>query len=69
MGNPLTRALAILAALVLLSGVTAAEASTTCTTRKFGSVTITSCSSSKTQPYSQCRSYRSGSVIKTTCRN
>jgi hypothetical protein len=37
-----------------------------CTTRKSGSVVITSCSD-KTS-YTQCRSYRSGSVIKTHCR-
>ena len=38
-----------------------------CTTRKSGSVTITSCSSSK-GPSTTCRSYMSGSVRKTSCR-
>jgi hypothetical protein len=37
-----------------------------CTTRKSGSVTITTCDGKNS--YSQCRSYRSGSVIKTHCR-
>jgi hypothetical protein len=54
-----------LAGLVALT--TLASAGTDCVTRKSGSVTITSCGSGKT--YSQCRSYRSGSVIKTSCRN
>ena len=45
-----------------------AHAGTECSTRKSGSVTITSCSSSKHQPSTTCRSYRSGSVVKTTCR-
>lgn len=44
----------------------AASAGTSCTTRKSGSVTITTCSGRKF--HSQCRSYRSGSVIKTSCR-
>lgn len=44
-----------------------AQAATECTTRKSGSVTITSCSSSKNQPATTCRSYMSGSVRKTTC--
>jgi hypothetical protein len=39
-----------------------------CTTRKSGSVTITTCSD-KDRPFTQCRSYKSGSVIKTDCRN
>jgi hypothetical protein len=37
-----------------------------CTTRRSGSVSITSCSGKDF--YSQCRSYRSGSVVKTSCR-
>ena len=47
--------------------VPALAQATECTTRKSGSVTITSCSSSKGQPATTCRSYRSGSVVKTTC--
>jgi len=47
---------------------TAAHAGTSCTTRKSGSVTITSCSESSPKPSSTtCRSYRSGSVVKTSC--
>lgn len=37
-----------------------------CTTRRSGSVSITSCSGKGFS--SQCRSYRSGSVIKTYCQ-
>ena len=45
-----------------------AEAGTTCTSRKSGSVTITSCSESGHRSnYRQCRSYKSGSVTKTSC--
>ena len=48
---------------------TIAEASTTCTTRRSGNTTITSCSSSgHNSNYRQCRSYRSGNTIKTSCR-
>ena len=47
---------------------TAANAGTDCTTRKSGSVTITTCSGSKAGSFSQCRSYMSGSVRKTSCR-
>ena len=48
---------------------TVAEASTSCTTRKSGSTTITSCSrSGHGYSFTQCRSYRSGSVVKTSCR-
>ena len=47
----------------------AASAGTSCTTRKSGSVVITSCSDSgHNSNYSQCRSYKSGSVVKTSCR-
>lgn len=55
----------IAAALALLPAL--AEAGTTCTTRKSGSVTITSCSSSGRAPSTTCRSYMSGSVRKTSC--
>lgn len=44
-----------------------ASASYDCTTRKSGSHTITTCGSGKS--FSQCRSYRSGSVVKTSCRS
>ena len=37
-----------------------------CTTRRSGSVSITTCDGKDF--YSQCRSYRSGSVVKTSCR-
>jgi hypothetical protein len=40
-----------------------ASAATNCTTRKSGSVTITSCSY-RGGGFSECRSYRSGSVVK-----
>jgi hypothetical protein len=63
----MTKIIAILAALVLLS--TAADASVSCTTRKSGCVTITTCKGSKPGSFSQCRSYKSGRVIKTSCRN
>ena len=53
--------------ILIMLAPTLAEAGTSCTTRKSGSVTITSCSSSKYQPSSTCRSYRSGSVVKTSC--
>lgn len=53
-------------ATAILMLCTAAQASTTCTTRKSGSVTITSCSSPKASA-TVCRSYMSGSVRKTTC--
>jgi hypothetical protein len=42
------------------------EAATSCTTRKSGSVTITTCTEKNS--FTQCRSYRSGSVVKTSCR-
>ena len=54
---------------VLLLTVAFASAGTSCTTRKSGSVTITSCSDSGHQSnFTQCRSYMSGSVRKTSCR-
>jgi len=37
-----------------------------CTTRRSGSVSITTCTGQNS--FSQCRSYRSGSVVKTSCR-
>lgn len=64
----MTRLLATLIATAFLA--TAAEAGTDCTTRKSGSVTITTCSGSgKSSGFSQCRSYMSGSVRKTSCRS
>jgi hypothetical protein len=45
---------------------TAVAQAAECTTRRSGSVVITTCGSG--QSFSQCRSYRSGSVIKTSCR-
>ena len=55
--------------IVMLAMITTAQAGTTCTTRKSGSETITSCSDSgHNSNYRQCRSYKSGSVIKTSCR-
>jgi len=58
----------LIAATAILIGSTLAEAATSCTTRKSGSVTITSCSDSGHQSNSRtCRSYMSGSVRKTSC--
>ena len=58
-----------IAILISLLGSLCAEAGTSCTTRKSGSVTITSCSDSGHQSnFTQCRSYMSGSVRKTSCR-
>lgn len=55
--------------LIAMLLATPAVAGTNCTTRKSGSVVITSCSDSGHQPnYTQCRSYKSGSVVKTSCR-
>jgi len=52
---------------ILISSSTAI-AGTSCTTRKSGSETITSCSDSGHNSNSrQCRSYKSGSVTKTYC--
>lgn len=68
--RPMKPLLAILAALAILAP-SVVEAGTDCTTRKSGSVTIVTCSDSS-NPKSlsqQCRSYRSGSVIKTSCRS
>ena len=58
----------IVLGIVLVLGVGSADAGTSCTTRKSGSVTITSCSDSGHNSNTQtCRSYRSGSVVKTSC--
>ena len=58
-------AIATLLALLVPSLV---EASTSCTTRRSGSVEIVSCSSSGHNARSTtCRSYWSGRVKKTTC--
>jgi hypothetical protein len=54
-------------AIALLLLPTLAGAGTTCSTRKSGSVSITTCSGGKSG-FSQCRSYMSGSVRKTSCR-
>ena len=57
---------AALAVVIVIPAI--ASAGTNCTTRKSGSVTITSCSGSGHQARSTtCRSYMSGSVRKTTC--
>jgi len=60
----LRKVAAALAFFALLSPNLADAAS--CTTRKSGSVIITTCDSKNS--YSQCRSYKSGSVVKTHCR-
>lgn len=59
----------LLAISIWLVAQVPAEAGVSCTTRKSGSVSITSCSNTyRAGGFSQCRSYRSGSVIKTSCR-
>lgn len=59
-------AFALAAAIVI---PTIAEAGTSCSSRKSGSTTITTCSNTyKAGGFSQCRSYRSGGTVKTTCR-
>jgi hypothetical protein len=62
---------ALLAALIAVAVLlpTVAQAGTDCTTRKSGSVVITTCSdSSRPKAFNtQCRSYKSGSVTKTSC--
>ena len=62
-------AIALLALLLIPS--LAEAGSSSCQTRKSGSVTITSCSNSGRGGgrLSQCRSYMSGSVRKTSCRS
>ena len=60
---------AILSIAIVAMFTASATAGTSCTTRKSGSETITSCSSSgHGNTSSQCRSYKSGSVVKTNCR-
>jgi hypothetical protein len=55
--------------LVVLMPLFSYAGGTNCTTRKSGSVTVTSCSNAYGPGgHTQCRSYRSGSVIKTSCR-
>ena len=61
----LKRVAAVLALLSALLLPNPSDASS-CTTRRSGSVTLTSCHSKNFS--SHCRSYRSGSVIKTYCR-
>jgi len=59
---------ALAAAILTMISSTYASAGTSCTTRKSGSVTITSCSDSGHNSNSRtCRSYMSGSVRKTSC--
>lgn len=56
--------------ILLLALVVPASAGTDCTTRKSGSVTITTCTDSgHHNNFTQCRTYRSGSQIKTSCRS
>lgn len=56
---------ALLATLILTAPSHAGT--TSCQSRKSGSVTITTCSGPG--GFSQCRSYRGGSVNKTSCRS
>ena len=66
--NPAWSKAIALAAMLLVGTPLLAEAGTSCTSRKSGSVTITSCSNSGHQSRSTtCRSYMSGSVRKTSC--
>jgi len=54
--------------IMLVFAATAAQAGTSCTTRKSGSTVITSCSDSGHRSnMTTCRSYKSGSVTKTSC--
>ena len=56
------------AAMFVMFTLTSAQAGTSCTTRKSGSVVITSCSDSGHRSNMRtCRSYRSGSTVKTSC--
>ena len=61
------KALVFALTLTLLASTAEASTRVECTTRKSGSLEITSCSSSK-GPSRTCRSYMSGSVKKTNCR-
>jgi hypothetical protein len=58
----------LLGVAVLLSSV--AVAGSDCVTRRSGSVVITTCSDSSNPKAfnTHCRSYKSGSVTKTSCR-
>lgn len=47
---------------------TSAHAATECTTRKSGSVVIETCTNTRENKFEQCRSYKSGSVWKKSCR-
>jgi hypothetical protein len=62
----LRRVAAAATLLLLLMLPNLADAGTSCTTRRSGSVTITTCHSKNSS--SHCRSYYSGSVLKTYCR-
>ena len=57
----------VLSAFFVVALVGPARPGTECITRKSGSVTITTCSHGNGS-FSQCRSYYSGSVLKTSCR-
>lgn len=57
----------IMIAIVLVMLPALATAGTTCTTRKSGSVTITTCTDSKGGFSTHCRSYMSGSIRRTHC--
>ena len=65
-GDTIMRLTALILAFVALAST--ADARTDCTTRKSGSVTITSCSGSEGAASTTCRSYMCGSVRKTSCR-
>lgn len=63
----LKRVAAVLAlSLLLLPNPVDANGNISCVTRKSGSTVITTCDGKNY--YSQCRSYKSGSVVKTYCR-
>jgi hypothetical protein len=64
----MTNLIAVLIALALLLP-SVAEAGTDCVTRRSGSVTIVTCSDSDNPRAfnTRCRSYKSGSVTKTSC--
>jgi hypothetical protein len=54
---------------ILIPSIAEASRAVNCSTRKSGSVTITSCSNAyRAGGHSECRSYKSGSVVKTSCR-
>jgi hypothetical protein len=68
-GLPMKALLLAIAMTVFFAVFGSVYAGTDCTTRKSGSVTITSCSDTKARSFTQCRSYMSGSVRKTSCRS